>query len=45
MIGITQMGKGDNTMREVSGHESTEKCASGSSGFVLFIGHLHGGFS
>lgn len=36
VIGITQMGKEDNMVREVSGHESTEKCACGFSGFVLF---------
>lgn len=36
VIGITQMGKEDNMVRKVSGHESIEKCASGFSGFVLF---------
>lgn len=42
VIGITQMEKGDNMMREVSGHESIEKCASGFSGFVLFTnGTIH----
>lgn len=36
VIGITQMGKGDNMMREVSGHESIKKCASGFSLFCAF---------
>lgn len=36
VIGITQMGKGDNMTRKVSGHESIQKCASRFSGFVLF---------